>query len=268
MNALLPLCLGIAALTAAPSIDPAPAPVQDKDIVEVAASAGSFKTLLAAAGAADLVDALKGDGPLTILAPTDDAFAKLGNDTIQNLLKPENKETLQRILLYHVVSGSVSSTDALKAGSAPTLAGPAVSFALSGGRLQVNGSVNVVGNDVQASNGVIHIIDEVLLPPAEKPDGRLVIGFFSNMPGEELAAYLGVDRHKCLLVSSVTKGGEAEKAGLRSYDLIIAIDGGPATTESVREAKSRAGFGGNVELSVLRRGTKVTVHTTVGIEDK
>ncbi len=267
MKTIGTLCLAAATLVAAvPALDHNSAPQQKSDIVDVAKSAGQFKTLLAAAKAAGLVDALRSDGPLTVLAPTDDAFAALGEETIKNLLQPENKDTLVRILSYHVVSGSVKAADALKAGSAPTLAGPEVSFALEGGRLRINGEVNVVANDVMASNGVIHIIDQVLIPPAEKPEGRLVIGFFSDPPGEELARYLGVDRNACLLVSEVTKGSAAESAGLRAWDLIVALNGRPATSKSVAAVKEEVGYDGTVDIQILRRGEKMTIHSKVGIE--
>jgi len=135
------------------------------DIVDVAAEAGSFNTLIAAAKAADLVGALKGDGPLTVFAPTDDAFAALPEGTVENLLKPENKEQLQAVLLYHVVSGKVMSGD-LQSGetNAPTLQGATVSIVKSSAGVTVNGA-NVVAADVKASNGVIHVIDKVILPP-------------------------------------------------------------------------------------------------------
>lgn len=140
------------------------------DIVDVAVSAGSFNTLVAAAQAADLVGALKGDGPLTVFAPTDEAFAALPEGTVENLLKPENEAQLQAILLYHVVSGKVTSDDLSGTVNADTLQGSSIEIVKSGGwtkkrrTITVNGA-NVVGSDVAASNGVIHVIDAVLLPP-------------------------------------------------------------------------------------------------------
>jgi uncharacterized surface protein with fasciclin (FAS1) repeats len=135
------------------------------DIVEVAASNGSFNTLVAAVTAADLVDALKGDGPLTVFAPTDEAFAALPAGTVENLLKPENIEQLQAILLYHVVPGQVMSTDLSGTINAATLEGATIEIIANDDGVTVNGA-NVVAADVPASNGVIHVIDAVLLPPA------------------------------------------------------------------------------------------------------
>jgi len=147
------------------------APATPGDIVDVAVSAGTFNTLVAAVTAADLVDALKGDGPLTVFAPNDEAFAALPEGTVENLLKPENQDQLQAVLLYHVVSGKVMSRDLElnKSVDAETLQGDSVQVLKSGGWAKVNQQVtvndaNVVGADVAANNGVIHVIDAVLLP--------------------------------------------------------------------------------------------------------
>ena len=133
------------------------------DIVDVAAEAGSFKTLIAAATAADLVDALKGEGPLTVFAPTDEAFANLPEGTVEMLLKPENKAKLQAVLLYHVVEGKVTSDKVVTLDEAKTLQGENVEIAVKMDKVYVN-NAQVVAVDVEASNGVIHVIDAVLLP--------------------------------------------------------------------------------------------------------
>jgi uncharacterized surface protein with fasciclin (FAS1) repeats len=132
-------------------------------IVDVASSTGSFETLLAAATAAGLVPTLSGEGPLTVFAPTDDAFSTLPKGTIATLLKPENKSKLAEILTYHVVAGRVYSEDALGLTSAPTVAGPSVSITLTEGGANINGA-RLLQTDIDASNGVIHVIDRVLLP--------------------------------------------------------------------------------------------------------
>lgn len=266
MNPLTALALAAAPLLAAPAVTAAAHTDAPKNIVETASDAGNFKTLLAAAQAAGLVEPLVGKGPLTVLAPTDDAFSALGDKTIADLLRPENKDTLARILKYHVIAGAVNSTGALKAESAATLAGPEVSFALKGGRLQINGEVNVIANDIEASNGIIHVIDQVLIPEPEQPPGRLVIGFFSESPGEQLARYLGVDRHSCRLVTDITEGSEAAKAGLQEYDLILAINGEAATEDSIAQAKADVGFGGTVRLDIMRRGKKLRIESKVGVD--
>lgn len=146
-------------------IDSVILPSED-NIPTVATKAGKFNTLLAAAKAAGLVDALSGDKALTVFAPTDDAFAKLPKDTVATLLKPENKDKLKAILLFHVVEGRVYSEDALAAKSAATLQGSKVEITVKDGAAYVNGA-KILATDVDASNGVIHIIDSVILPPAK-----------------------------------------------------------------------------------------------------
>ena len=140
-----------------------PTAAKAKDIVDTAVSAGSFKTLTAALQAAGLVNALKGPGPYTVFAPTDAAFNKLPAGTVESLLKPENKEKLKAILLYHVVSGDVPSSLAVKLTSAKTLEGKDLAISVENGRVMIN-NAKVVKADVHASNGVIHVIDTVLIP--------------------------------------------------------------------------------------------------------
>jgi uncharacterized surface protein with fasciclin (FAS1) repeats len=134
-----------------------------KDIVDTAVGAGSFKTLAAALKAADLVDALKGEGPFTVFAPTDEAFAKLPKETLESLLKPENKAKLAAILKYHVVSGNVMAKDVVKLTEAKTLEGSAAKVTVKDGKVWVDKAM-VTKTDIVASNGVIHVIDTVILP--------------------------------------------------------------------------------------------------------
>jgi len=135
-----------------------------KDLVATAIGAEQFKTLVAALKAADLVEVLQGDGPFTVFAPTDAAFAKLPAGTVESLLKPENKAQLVAILKYHVVSGKVLAAD-VKTGDAKTVNGQTVHLKVSGNTVTVN-NANVVKADVLAENGVIHVIDTVILPTA------------------------------------------------------------------------------------------------------
>lgn len=135
-----------------------------KDIVSTAIDAGIFNTLATALTEAGLVETLKGKGPFTVFAPTDEAFAKLPKETLGGLLK--DKEALKKILLYHVVSGNVMSTDVVKLNEATTVEGSNVKISLVDGNVMVN-DAKVIKADVKASNGVIHIIDTVILPPAK-----------------------------------------------------------------------------------------------------
>ena len=138
------------------------ADAHSKDIVETATEAGSFTTLLAAAEAAGLVETLKGEGPYTVFAPTDDAFASLEEGTVDTLLLPENKDMLTSILTYHVVAGKVMSTDLENGMEAETVEGSPITVSLDNG-VMVN-DATVTTADIEASNGVIHVIDKVLMP--------------------------------------------------------------------------------------------------------
>jgi uncharacterized surface protein with fasciclin (FAS1) repeats len=136
---------------------------QTRNIVDTAVAAGSFTTLARALTAADLASTLQGPGPFTVFAPTDEAFAKLPAGTLDDLLKPENKDKLRRILTYHVVPGEVRAADVVKLQSATAVSGDTVTVKVRDGKVHVD-DANVIQTDIQASNGVIHVIDTVILP--------------------------------------------------------------------------------------------------------
>jgi uncharacterized surface protein with fasciclin (FAS1) repeats len=136
----------------------------NQDIVDTAVGAGQFKTLAAALGAAGLIETLKGPGPFTVFAPTDTAFAKLPAGTVEDLLKPENKAKLTAILTYHVVPGAVMSEQVTKLSEAKTVNGAMVKVSAEHGKVMIN-DAQVVTPDIETSNGVIHVIDTVILPP-------------------------------------------------------------------------------------------------------
>ena len=136
---------------------------EKKDIVDTAVGAGSFKTLVAAVKAADLVETLKGKGPFTVFAPTDEAFAKLPAGTVEMLLKPENKSKLVAILTYHVVAGKVMAKDVVKLTEAKTVQGSSAKVTVKEGKVMLD-AANVVTTDIETSNGVIHVIDSVIMP--------------------------------------------------------------------------------------------------------
>jgi uncharacterized surface protein with fasciclin (FAS1) repeats len=162
------------------------------DIVDTAVNAGSFKTLAAALKAAGLVDTLKGKGPFTVFAPTDEAFEKLPSGTVETLLKPENKDKLVAILTYHVVAGNVKAADVVKLKSAKTVQGSDVKITVADGKVMVN-DANVVKTDIACGNGVIHVIDTVLLPkegPMDIVDTAVKAGSFKTLAAALKAAGL------------------------------------------------------------------------------
>jgi uncharacterized surface protein with fasciclin (FAS1) repeats len=157
------LAIAVIATMTIGSTDAAHHGEKKKDIVDTAVGAGKFTTLVAAVKAADLVDVLKSDGPFTVFAPTDEAFAKLGEDTINDLLKPENKEKLVSILKYHVVPGKVMAADVTGIKSAKTVQGSSVMVKVKNGNVHID-TAKVIATDIEAKNGVIHIIDAVIIP--------------------------------------------------------------------------------------------------------
>jgi uncharacterized surface protein with fasciclin (FAS1) repeats len=159
MKKLIVSLFGLIALSSVSFAD------EKKDIVDTAEAAGSFKTLVAAVKAAGLVDTLKGKGPFTVFAPTDEAFAKLPAGTVEELLKPENKKKLTDILTYHVLAGKVMAAD-VKTMEAKTVQGSSAAVKVADGKVTID-KANVVKTDIEASNGVIHVIDSVIIPAAK-----------------------------------------------------------------------------------------------------
>ncbi|MFK7958923.1 MAG: fasciclin domain-containing protein [Phycisphaerales bacterium] len=226
-------------------------------IAAVATKAGSFGTLLAAVNAAGLADALAGDGPFTVFAPTDEAFAKIPGDTLAALLEPRNRQALVEILTLHVVPGRVYAEDALGGASASTLNGEPVNLRFERGALRAN-DARVVATDIGAANGVVHVIDTVLLPKdfaapsSSSSNANLVIGVFTTEVSHEIRDLLRSSADAGLGIDRVAGDGGARDAGLESGDVILAVDGKPATSASLRDAKQRAGDGGTVRVLVVR----------------
>jgi uncharacterized surface protein with fasciclin (FAS1) repeats len=153
----------VAAPAAIPSTQIAQATSNSNTIVDVAVANPDFTTLVKAVKAAGMGKALAGNGPFTVFAPTNQAFAALPQETVETLMKPENKKKLRKLLSYHVVSGNLASSQ-LKSGEIMTVAGSPVMLSISGGKVKIN-NANVIGVDIKASNGVIHVVDRVILPP-------------------------------------------------------------------------------------------------------
>lgn len=163
MNSISKLAV---AAVAATGIVAGSASARAADIVDTAVAAGQFNTLATALGAAGLVETLKGPGPFTVFAPTDEAFAKLPAGTVESLLMPENKDQLVAILTYHVVPGMVMASEVVKLTEAATVNGEMIEIGVDGGTVKIN-DATVTATDIAATNGVIHVIDSVILPPRD-----------------------------------------------------------------------------------------------------
>ncbi len=162
---LLGLAVAVVSMTTAMASTGEKETLADQNIVELAVGTDALSTLVAAVKAGGLVETLSGEGPFTVFAPTNDAFAALPEGTLESLLKPENKDQLVAILTYHVVAGEVKSTDLSDGMKAETVNGAAATITTAGGA-KVNGA-NVVSADIMATNGVVHVIDKVILPPSK-----------------------------------------------------------------------------------------------------
>lgn len=210
-------------------------PKPSNDLLSVAKRAGSFKTLLAAVDAAGLTDALSGDQPVTVLAPTDKAFAALPKGTVETLLKPENREKLTSILALHAVAGKVTAGDALNAGKAKTLSGGALEFAITDGTFKVNG-VTIKKTDIKCDNGIIHVIDAVLLPTGKKDQRQSKADPTSPIEQIEMAIDKGVP---------IFNGGDHEACATIYRDCLVSIsnakDMDPKVSKILTELVNQSG---------------------------
>ena len=237
------------------------------DIVEVAAGNKSFRTLVAAVKAAGLVDKLKSKGPLTVFAPTDEAFAKLPKGTLQSLLKPENKKKLISILTYHVIPGRVLAKN-VKSGRVKTLNGSSFEIKVSKGEVSVNKATRVVATDVMASNGVIHVIDAVIMPPSSS-SSRGSQAKSSQSRGSS-RGYLGVavessSRPKGLRIGQVYANTAAARAKLKKGDIILKMNGAGVTSNSGLIGRlSKTKPGQKVTLLISSGGKTRTVQVQLG----
>ena len=225
-----------------------------KDIVDTAVSSGSFNTLVAAVKAAGLVDALKGDGPLTVLAPTDEAFAKLPPGTVETLLKPENKQQLIDILTFHVIPAKAGSNQVRKLDSAKSLNGQLVDIGLADGNLTVDGA-KIVKTDIACDNGVIHVIDQVILPASDNiPTVATKAGAFNTLtvfaPTDEAFAKLPAGTIDTLLKPE----NKGQLADILKYHVVA----GRVYSADALAAKAAPTLqGGSVAITANDSGAKV-----------
>ena len=219
--------------------------------------------MLAAAKAAGLAETLANKGPVTVFAPTDKAFASLPEGTLDSLLKPENKNQLATILKYHVVAGKVTAQEAVKAGNAETLAGPEVQISISDGRLSINDS-KVITNDLETSNGIIHVIDKVLLPPSDMHSTST-----SKMPLKEITITSDwdspVDRDGIVadkINIRVGGAGRVRLTNVTAKEIVSSIGGGGSASIEGQVGTHNARVGGG---AVLKAKNLVSSSTTVKV---
>jgi transforming growth factor-beta-induced protein len=260
----------------------APSLAADKDIVDTAVGAGSFKTLVAAVQAAGLVDALKGDGPFTVLAPTDEAFAKLPAGTVESLLKPENKDKLVAVLTYHVIPAKAYAKDVVKLSSAVTLNGQAVQIQSSSEGVKID-NANVIKTDIACSNGVIHVIDSVILPSFDTiPAVAAKAGDFGTLLAAAKAAGLvdALSGEGPLTVFAPTddafaklpEGTVAEllkpanKAKLAAILKYHVVEGRVFSGDAVKAGKAKTLQGSEVRISASDAGAKVNEAGLVAVD--
>lgn len=285
--------LGLAACAPQPTPEPTPipptaAPTEEPmamDIVDTASADGRFTTLLAAADAAGLVEALKAEGPLTVFAPTDEAFASLPEGTVDELLKPENKQALADILLYHVVDGKVMAADVAALTSAPTLLGKDVAVKMDMGNVYIN-DAQVILTDIETSNGVIHVIDSVLLPPAEEEasmgtivdvaaaDGRFqtllaaagAAGLAETLSGEgPLTVFAPTDEAFAKLPAGTVEGLLEPDAKQQLTDILLyhVVDGKVMAADVVGLTSAPTVLGKDISISI--KDGKVFLNDTIEV---
>lgn len=227
------------------------------NIPETAVKAGVFNTLVAAVGAADLGGALSGPVPLTVFAPTDEAFARLPAGTVESLLEPGNKQKLIDILKYHVVSGRVYADDAVKAGSAQTLLGRSVQIGFSAEGIKVNDSV-VTGKNVNASNGVIHIIDSVLLPPASM-SARDALAMLESAVDRGVPVYNNGNYKQCvdIYASTMKQIKDTGIAGMENYVATVAVSCMANANQAVNDSEKAWALRRGIDSLRSRLGQEV-----------
>ncbi|MEL7498580.1 MAG: fasciclin domain-containing protein [Planctomycetota bacterium] len=229
-------------------------PKKDNTIVGVASAAGDFKLLLAAAKAAGLAEALGGEQPLTVFAPTDAAFKALPKGKLEKLLKPENKQQLANLLKYHVVSGSFEASKLIGSGQGETLLGNKLAFGIKDGQFQVNG-VNVIKNDIATDNGIIHAIDQVLMPPTDY-DREITISADWKTPVRRD----GIVARKIKI--RVTGGGSVRLTNIQAEEIETSIGGGGTAQLEGTVGKHVARVNGG---AVLRGKDLVSTNTSINV---
>lgn len=245
-----------------------------RDLLTTLKAEGRFRTLLELVDEASLEDFVEQNAPLTFFAPTDEAFAKLDRYIVADLERSRNRAVLTELLKRHIVPGEHPVDSLIGSGPVSSLAGSPISVSRTPDALIASdpsgtSRANLVRTDLDGPGGVVHQIDTVLLPPDGLkivPDGRLIVGVFTDSVSQSLAAQLNVRPRECLLITGLTRGGPSERAGLKANDVVVLVDDLPATSGNLDLLKSRKGFGGVIRFDIIRAGQRLTIPVTVGVE--
>lgn len=231
---------------------------------------GRFHIFLSLCETAELEDMLQRREDMTVLAPTDEAFSALPQDTVELLSSSRNRDKLRSLIESHFIRGRMSSREIVDSGPVRTVADTLVRCALGGeSQAEALGAVRIFGPDIDATNGVVHAISELAIPLQSLrliPDGRLVVGIFLDKAGSVLANQFALDGRNALVVTGLTKGGPAQQVGIQENDVLVAVNGRLASNSELSRAKESAGYGGAVELTLYRKGRKMVINVPVGIE--
>jgi len=245
-----------------------------RDLLSTLKAEGRFRTLLELVDEGDLEDFIEQNAPLTLFAPSDEAFAKLDQYIVADLQRSRNRAALTDLLKRHILPGELPADALIGRGPVSSLAGAPLFVTRTPEAVTVadpsgNSRATVTRVDLDGPGGVIHQIDSVILPPDGLkivPDGRLVVGVFPTAVSESLASQLGLRQRECFLVSNVVRDGPAVRAGLRKNDVVVFLDELPATSANLDLLKDRKGFGGVIQFDIIRSGERMTVPVTVGVD--
>lgn len=245
-----------------------------RDIRATLEASGRFNRFLSLLDAIDEDELIPPGAQVTLLAPTDDAFDALSNEAVAMLKTRRNRDALRSLLENHIIPQRLTAGQAIAQSPIRTAQGATLRATRDeAGHLRLQytekDSATILAADLDTTNGLVQVVDALIIPPAGlrlTPDGRLVVGMFLDNAGPVLASQFALDGERALVVSNLTAGGPAQKAGVLKNDVVVAINGKLATSSALSEAKQTAGYGGLVEFTIYRKGEKLTIQVPVGVE--
>ena len=245
-----------------------------RDIRATLEASGRFNRFLSLLDVIDEDDLIPPGSQVTLLAPTDEAFSALSNEAVSMLKTRRNREVLRSLLENHVIAGRLTAAQAIAQSPIRTAQGSTLrAMRDEDGRLLLQftekDTATVLAADLDTTNGLVQVVDALIVPPAGlklTPDGRLVVGLFLDNAGSVLASQFALDGKRALVVSNLTEGGPAQKAGVLKNDVVVSINGQLATSAALSEAKEAVGYGGFIDFVIYRKGERLTIRVPVGVE--